>query len=639
MMLASRSFFAASLVGAVMGCGFANAQTYTNSTPISIPDVGNGAPYPSSITIAGGPSSITYLTVTLNALTHSYPGDIQALLVAPGGQKVMLMSGTGGGVDVANLTLVIAPDAPNSIPSGTVITPGIYRPTMYYSGSLGAPAPAGPYSTDLAGLIGTNANGTWNLYIFDSSGGDSGSLATGWSINLNGVGVTSPLPTSFTYQGQVNKNGSPISGMVNARYSVWDSAISQSLSNRLFTTANWYSYPAVANGLITQTLDLGSILTLNKALWLEIEIESPPGSGFTTLTPRQPLTTTPVAGRAIAANTADSATLATTATNATTAATATNALSAQALTPGYDRWLSDKNLYLHASPDILHGLGWYGAGKTFASHNADGPVLFGQSGGVLGSTAGGQKIAVAWDANQHVGVGGAIVMPEALTVQGNTQINTKTVGQPNSGKLAFGTLGNLAGTAENSDAVYFVRDNWGENGTLLYLMIGDDPLSIDDGFVIATTNASQTNVRFSFRTDGVATKPGGGSWSALSDPRAKHDTAPLAGTLDRLLTLRGYSFLYNDDAIASGLGMHGEQIGLMADEVERVFPSWVSTDRSGMRMVTERATTALMVEALRDLRSEKDAQLRSRDERIGRLEADNAELKSRLERLESLLGK
>lgn len=632
-MLASRSFFAASLVGAVMGCGFANAQTYTNSTPISIPDVGNGAPYPSSITIAGGPSSITYLTVTLNALTHSYPGDIQALLVAPGGQKVMLMSGTGGGVDVANLTLVIAPDAPNSIPIGTVITPGTYRPTMYYSGSLGAPAPAGPYSTDLAGLIGTNANGTWNLYIFDSSGGDSGSLATGWSINLNGVGVTSPLPMSFTYQGQVNKNGSPISGMVNARYSVWDSAISQSASNRLFTTPSWYSYPAVSNGLITQTLDLGSILTLNKALWLEIEVESPPGSGFTTLAPRQPLTTTPVAGRAIAANTADLASLATTATNATTAATATNALSAQALTPGYDRWLSDKNLYLHASPDILHGLGWYGVAKLFAGFNVDGPALFGQSGGVLGSTAGGQKIAVAWDANQHVGVGGAIVMPEALTVQGNTQINTP-------GKLAFGTLGNLIGTAENSDAVYFVRDNYINNGSILYLVIGDDPTSVDDALVIATTASATTlSPRFSFRTDGTALKPGGGSWTALSDPRAKHDAAPLAGTLDRLLTLRGYSFLYNDDAIASGMGLAGEQIGLMADEVERVFPSWVTTNQSGMRMVSERATTALMVEALRDLRTEKDAQLRSRDDRIGKLEADNADLKSRLARLELLLGK
>ena len=58
-----------------------------------------------------------------------------------------------------------------------------------------------------------------------------------------------------------------------------------------------------------------------------------------------------------------------------------------------------------------------------------------------------------------------------------------------------------------------------------------------------------------------------------------------------------------------------------------------------MRMVSERATTALMVEALRDLRTEKDAQLRSRDDRIGKLEADNADLKSRLARLESLLGK
>lgn len=63
-------------------------------------------------------------------------------------------------------------------------------------------------------------------------------------------------------------------------------------------------------------------------------------------------------------------------------------------------------------------------------------------------------------------------------------------------------------------------------------------------------------------------------------------------------------------------------------------PTWFSRDASGMRMVTERSTTALMVEALRDLRSEKDTQLQARDEKIQRLEKDNAELRERLERLE-----
>jgi hypothetical protein len=137
-------------------------------------------------------------------------------------------------------------------------------------------------------------------------------------------------------------------------------------------------------------------------------------------------------------------------------------------------------------------------------------------------------------------------------------------------------------------------------------------------------------------------KPGGGSWAASCDPRLKHDVAPMTGTLDRLLSLRGYRFVYNDDAVRSNKGLPGVQIGLMADEVERVFPDWVSRDKDGMRMVTERSTTALMVEALRDLREEKDrqiAELKSRLERVEHLEKENTLLRERLERIEKALAR
>ncbi len=137
-------------------------------------------------------------------------------------------------------------------------------------------------------------------------------------------------------------------------------------------------------------------------------------------------------------------------------------------------------------------------------------------------------------------------------------------------------------------------------------------------------------------------KPGGGSWAASCDPRLKHDITPMAGTLERLLSLRGYRFVYNDDAVLANKGLPGVQIGLMADEVERVFPDWVSRDKDGMRMVTERSTTALMVEALRDLRAEKDgqiAELKSRLERVEHLEKENALLRERLERIEKALAR
>ena len=97
----------------------------------------------------------------------------------------------------------------------------------------------------------------------------------------------------------------------------------------------------------------------------------------------------------------------------------------------------------------------------------------------------------------------------------------------------------------------------------------------------------------------------------------------MTGTLDRLLKLRGHAYTYKPEFVQEGRALPGTQIGLVAQEVETVFPDWVTTGTDGLKQVTERSTTALMVEALRDLRTEKDAEIDA--------------LKARLEKLEALL--
>lgn len=235
-------------------------------------------------------------------------------------------------------------------------------------------------------------------------------------------------------------------------------------------------------------------------------------------------------------------------------------------------------------------------------------------------------------------VGINTITPEqALSVNGTIQVL-------GGGLLAFGTVGNTLGTAENTDLIAFQRVNitsGGSNSTELRLIIGDDNglSASSDFFTIGTIPNGSWNPTFGFRSDGVASKPSGGSWAGICDPRAKHDIVPLKGTLDRLLRLRGYEYFYNDDIVKSGKGLPGVQIGLMADEVERVFPDWVSRDPSGLRAVSERATTALMVEALRDLRAEKDAQIGAQRDEIAGLRAKNAELEARLKKIEEKLAK
>lgn len=125
--------------------------------------------------------------------------------------------------------------------------------------------------------------------------------------------------------------------------------------------------------------------------------------------------------------------------------------------------------------------------------------------------------------------------------------------------------------------------------------------------------------------EGTAFKPGGGSFAAVSDARLKKDIEPLSGALEKLMQLRPVTFEYKEPEKVHQFS--GTQIGLIAQEVEGVFPEWVSENAEGYKTVSVRGFEALSVQALRELRAEKDAE-------IEKLKAANAALAERLDRLE-----
>ena len=105
----------------------------TSSASITIPSVGAASPYPLNFAVSGLPTSVSHLKVRLNSLSHTLPADIDALLVGPGGQKVMLMSGDWNGgagqscePDLRGRRAAASADRP-------VVT-GTYSPTNYFPG-------------------------------------------------------------------------------------------------------------------------------------------------------------------------------------------------------------------------------------------------------------------------------------------------------------------------------------------------------------------------------------------------------------------------------------------------------------------------------------------------------------------------
>ncbi len=134
-----------------------------------------------------------------------------------------------------------------------------------------------------------------------------------------------------------------------------------------------------------------------------------------------------------------------------------------------------------------------------------------------------------------------------------------------------------------------------------------------------------------------AFKPGGGSWAALSDERLKTGLVPLTGTLDRLLALRGVEYQYRPELTPKTLYLPGRQVGFIAQEVEQVFPDWVSQSEGGFKTVGPRGFEALTVEALRELRAESATIDSSQSARIAALESQLAEQAKQAERERAIL--
>jgi uncharacterized repeat protein (TIGR01451 family) len=167
---------------------------FSNAAAISIPDHGIAVPYPSTIVVSGLTGLVGKATATLHGLTHSFPRDVNALLVAPNGGRTLLVSHAGGAYAVSNATITLDDSAAASLPENSLLGGGSFKPTAYAPAvSLPSPAPSTPYGSTLEALAGHDPNGSWALYVFDDSVGDAGLIARGWSLQVTTINPLNSL--------------------------------------------------------------------------------------------------------------------------------------------------------------------------------------------------------------------------------------------------------------------------------------------------------------------------------------------------------------------------------------------------------------------------------------------------------------
>jgi hypothetical protein len=95
-----------------------------------------------------------------------------------------------------------------------------------------------------------------------------------------------------------------------------------------------------------------------------------------------------------------------------------------------------------------------------------------------------------------------------------------------------------------------------------------------------------------------------GGECTISDRRLKKNIEPLAGAIDKLLQLKGVTYEWN--ALDEPFKKPGVHTGVIAQDVEKVFPEWVTEDSKGIKAVNPDPRTMLgvTVEAFRTQQTE-----------------------------------
>lgn len=467
--------------------------------------------------------------------------------------------------------------------------------------------------------------------------------------------------TSFTYQGELRQSGQPAQGNFNMIFSLWDAPV----AGGMFGAAINLPGVNVNNGLFTVQLDFGAAAFDNGERWLQIAVNG------VLLMPRQPITRAPYAiqTRGIFVDEDHNVGIGTTdpvfplhvLMDQTAMAKANIAIYAHnLLTTGssYGIWAQSES----TSGRGLHALVSATSGTTYAVRgHTNSPQGFGAYfTGAQGSRNYFQR---------SVGIGTTNIN-STLEVEGNgfnvihsTHTATEDAGyavqgttlSDGAGVFGSGPTKGVQGwaTAPGGTGVFGLAYESGitegvhgevssPEGRAVYALATSatgSPRAIVGnvvnpnayaGYFIGGRNYMQGFLGLNkldpvVRLDVVGSIQYTGTLTDVSDTRLKQNIEPLQDALAKVMQIDGVYFTMTESPEV-------REVGFIAQNVQDALPEAVRVvdPTTGHLGVSYTSFAPLLVEAMKDLRAEKDDQIES-------LRIENAELRGRIERLEALM--
>lgn len=163
-------------------------RAFSNNAQIAIPDsgtMGPANPYPSTIGVSGFKrAKIKDVNLILHDFSHTAPIDVDVMVVAANDRNGVVMGAAGWFHDVSGITLTLDEQAGVALPGGDALTSGTFQPRDFSAGDpFPDPAPI-PSATGLSVFNGGNPNGAWTLFVVDNLTTNSGSLDSGWTLEI-----------------------------------------------------------------------------------------------------------------------------------------------------------------------------------------------------------------------------------------------------------------------------------------------------------------------------------------------------------------------------------------------------------------------------------------------------------------------
>lgn len=262
------------------------------------------------------------------------------------------------------------------------------------------------------------------------------------------------------------------------------------------------------------------------------------------------------------------------------------------------------------------GAGYYAAIAGVDDAGADGRIEFRvNNDGIVTAT----KLTQAHTVmviRQTGNTGIGLFTPSDRLHVGNGDIRLGELNPVNAGTLTgFGRFlhfsggpGNANYTSDNSDPLWLARYNVDVDQSELRLNLSDNCGQAQDAFVITSGGSScaANTAYFRFDGSGVAFKPGGGAWTALSDQRLKKNVTTYTDGWNILKQIKPVTYEYNGNANTPNNGT--SYVGVIAQDIEQAAPYMLSSPYNGNTPGTNYLTvdpsafTYMLINALKETR-------------------------------------